>query len=78
MSDEFQQRSRDAIAKLSGSHYGNTAFENEKKSYPKAMIDFLAGNSEKAIAFLQAEDADAARNAHTLGIDFYSGFTLKG
>jgi hypothetical protein len=78
MSDEFQQRSRDAIVKLLGSHYGSTAFENEKKSYPKAMIDFLAGNSEKAIAFLQAEDADVDRNAHTLGIDFYSGFTLKG
>ncbi|WP_292843182.1 hypothetical protein [Nostoc sp. NMS8] len=35
------------------------------------MIDFLASNRAKAIAFLQSE-------AYTLGIDFYSGFTLKG
>jgi hypothetical protein len=37
MSTEFQQRSKDARAKLSGSNYGSTAFENEKKSYPKAI-----------------------------------------
>lgn len=42
------------------------------------MIDFLAGNQKKAISFLQSEDADAKSHAHTLGIDFYSGFTLKG
>ncbi len=74
----FQQRSKDIVASLAGSNYGNTAFENEKKSYPKAMIDFLAGNQQKALAFLQSEDADATSHTHTLGIDFYSGFTLKG
>ncbi|OUL23968.1 hypothetical protein BV378_20255 [Nostoc sp. RF31YmG] len=42
------------------------------------MIDFLRGNREKAIAFLQSEDADSSLNEHTLGFDFYSGFTLKG
>lgn len=42
------------------------------------MIDFLAGNQQKAISFLQSEDADAKSHVHTLGIDFYSGFTLKG
>jgi hypothetical protein len=78
MSAEFQARSQQAISKFAGSNYGSTAFENEKRSYPRAMMDFLAGNREKAIAFLQSEDADAQRNAHTLGIDFYSGFTLKG
>ncbi|MEH2031856.1 MAG: hypothetical protein V7K67_19750 [Nostoc sp.] len=77
MEAEFQQRSQAAITQLAGKHYGNTAFENEKRSYPRAMIDILAGNREQAIAFLQSEDADADRNAHTLGIDFYSGFTLK-
>jgi len=77
MQAEFQQRSQKAITQLAGKHYGSTAFENEKRSYPRAMIDILAGNREKAIAFLQSEDADADRNAHTLGIDFYSGFTLK-
>jgi hypothetical protein len=75
---EFQQRSKEVISRLAGSNYGNTSQENEKKSYPRAMIDFLAGNREKAIAFLQSEDADAKSHAHTLGIDFYSGFTLKG
>ena len=76
MEGEFQLRSKDVVTKLAGSNYGTTAFEGEKKSYPLAMIDFIAGNREKAIAFLQSEDADADRNAHTLGIDFYSGFTL--
>ncbi|MBD2776285.1 hypothetical protein [Iningainema tapete] len=78
MEAKFQQRSKQVITKLAGSNYGSTSFESEKKSYPKAMIDFLAGNREKAIAFLQSEDADAQSHAHTLGIDFYSSFTLKG
>ncbi|MDF5728416.1 MAG: hypothetical protein PUP92_10345 [Rhizonema sp. PD38] len=78
MEAEFQQHSKEVITKIAGSNYGNTSQENEKKSYPKAMIDFLAGNREKAIAFLQSEDADASSHAHTLGIDFYSGFTLTG
>ncbi|MDZ8104691.1 MAG: hypothetical protein RM338_03585 [Nostoc sp. DedQUE12a] len=78
MTAEFRARSQQAIKKFAGSNYGSTAFENEKRSYPRAMMDFLAGNREKAAAFLQSEDADADRNAHTLGIDFYSGFTLKG
>jgi hypothetical protein len=78
MEADFQQCSKDVIAKLAGSKYGTTAFESEKKSYPKAMIGFLAGNREKAMSFLESEDADAQNHAHTLGIDFYSGFTLKG
>ncbi|WP_460203354.1 hypothetical protein [Scytonema sp. NUACC21] len=78
MEKEFQLRSKQVLTKLSGSNYGTTSFESEKKSYPKAMIDFLAGNREKAISFLQSEDADTKSHAHTLGIDFYSGFTLKG
>ncbi len=78
MEAEFQQRAKKVIAQLAGKKYGTTAFESEKRSYPKAMIDFLGGNREKSIAFLQAEDADAKSHAHTLGIDFYSSFTLKG
>jgi hypothetical protein len=77
MESEFQQRSKEVVTKLAGSNYGTTAFESEKKSYPKAMIDFLAGDKQKAISFLQAEDADAQSHSHTLGIDFYSSFTLK-
>ncbi|GAA6620195.1 hypothetical protein NUACC26_060110 [Scytonema sp. NUACC26] len=78
MEKEFQLRSQAALTKLTDSKYGTTSFESEKRSYPKAMIDFLAGNREKAISFLQSEDADSKSHAHTLGIDFYSGFTLKG
>ena len=73
----FQQRAKRVIAQAS-TKYGTTSFESEKRSYPKAMIDFLAGNRENSIAFLQAEDADAKSHSHTLGIDFYSSFTLKG
>lgn len=78
MEAEFQQRAKRIITKLSGKNYGTTSFESEKRSYPRAMIDFLGGNREKSIAFLQAEDADAKSHNHTLGIDFYSSFTLKG
>ncbi|MUG98406.1 hypothetical protein F7734_41335 [Scytonema sp. UIC 10036] len=78
MERDFQLRSKEALTKLTDSKYGTTSFESEKRSYPKAMIGFLAGNREQAIAFLQSEDADAKSHAHTLGIDFYSGFTLKG
>lgn len=78
MEAEFQQRAKQVITKFAGKKYGTTSFESEKRSYPKAMIDFLAGNRDKAIAFLEAEDADAKSHPHTLGIDFYSSFTLKG
>ncbi|MCJ8280331.1 MAG: hypothetical protein MJK14_10595, partial [Rivularia sp. ALOHA_DT_140] len=78
MEAEFQQRAKRIVTKLAGKKYGTTAFESEKRSYPRAMIDFLGGNREKSIAFLQSEDADAKSHPHTLGIDFYSSFTLKG
>ncbi len=58
--------------------YGNGYGENEKGSYPKAMLDFLAGNQEKAIAFLQQEDPQAKEHQQTEGIDYYYCFTLKG
>ncbi len=78
MEESFQQRAKRVIAQLADKKYGTTSFESEKRSYPKAMIDFLAGNREKSINFLQSEDADAKSHTHTLGIDFYSSFTLKG
>ncbi|MEL4895895.1 hypothetical protein [Crocosphaera sp. Alani8] len=58
--------------------YGNGYGENEKRSYPKAMLDFLAGNEKKAIAFLEQEDPQAKQHQHTNGIDYYYCFTLKG
>jgi hypothetical protein len=76
---EFQQRSETVIRHFAKSQgYGSGYGENEKSSYPKAMFDFLAGNRQGAIAFLQAEDPQADKHQHTKGIDFYYCFTLKG
>ncbi len=75
---EFWERANTSIQAYDGQGYGGTFFENEKRSYPIAMMDFLAGNQENALEFLQAEDADAKRwHAHTEGIDLFPSFTLK-
>ncbi len=75
---EFQERSLEFLEKFpSPKSYGSTAFEYEKNSYPRAFIDFFRGNRDKAIAFLESEDARADEHQNTLGIDLYSGFTLK-
>ncbi|MGK7940758.1 MAG: hypothetical protein AB4062_11545 [Crocosphaera sp.] len=76
---EFQERSSQIIDFYANpERYGSAWTENEKRSYPKAMFDFLAGNEEKAIAFLQKEDPEANKHQHTNGIDYYYSFTLKG
>ena len=79
---EFQARAAAAIQFFNTGgkgRYGTTYFESEKSSYPRAMFDLLAGHRPQALAFLQAEDADARRwHTHTLGIDLYACFTLKG
>ncbi|MDZ7959899.1 MAG: hypothetical protein RMY34_18785 [Aulosira sp. DedQUE10] len=49
---EWRQHSQAAIKFFAGKNYYSTAFENEKRSYPRTMIDFLAGNEKRAIAFL--------------------------
>ncbi len=75
---EFWTRANVSIDAYEGKGYGGTFFENEKRSYPIAMMDFLAGNRENALKFLQAEDADAKRwHGHTEGIDLFPSFTLK-
>ena len=58
--------------------YTNTFFENEKRSYPAGMFAILAGNEKAGLDVLQADDADAGDNKHTLGIDLFPAFTLKG
>ncbi len=74
----FDERAKHAISLFAGKGYGGTYFENEKRSYAIAMMDYLAGNRKKAIDFLQGEDADAKSwNKHTLGIDYFPSFTLK-
>jgi hypothetical protein len=76
---EFQSRSQAVIRHFANPRaYGNGYGENEKRSYPMAMLDWLAGNRKRAIAFLQAEDPQAQDHAHTAGIDYYFSFTLKG
>ncbi|WP_199318291.1 hypothetical protein [Leptolyngbya sp. FACHB-541] len=78
LEEEFWQRANVAIEHYADEGYGNTSGENEKKSYPLAMFDFLAGNREEAISFLENDDADGSDHAHTEGIDYYFAFTLKG
>jgi hypothetical protein len=76
--EEFQKRAAYAIGQMAGKGYGGTYFENEKRAYAIAMMDFLAGNRKKAVDFLQGEDANAKEwNSHTLGIDLFPSFTLK-
>ncbi len=76
---KFQKRALEIINSYGAiKGYGNTYGENEKASYPKAMLNFLAGNEEQAIAFLQQEDSQAEEHEHTDGIDYYYCFTLKG
>ncbi|WP_245587491.1 hypothetical protein [Cylindrospermum stagnale] len=46
---EFKERSAEYLEKFPAGIYGSTAYEYEKQSYPRAMIDFLRGNKEEAI-----------------------------
>jgi hypothetical protein len=57
----------------------NTYFENEKRTYPAAMFAAVAGNEKVGLDILQSEDDQAnGDNKHTLGIDLFPAFTLKG
>jgi hypothetical protein len=78
LEEKFWERANAAIRYYAGENYGNTYQENEKKSYALSMFDFLAGNREQAIDFLQGDDAQQRDHAHTEGIDYYYAFTLKG
>jgi hypothetical protein len=76
----FAERS-DRVIKALGKPggYGNKYFENEKASYPNAMMGFLAGHREPALGYLQSEDVAAESwNTHTKGIDLFPSFTIKG
>lgn len=59
----------------------NTTLENEKGSYPATMCAYLAGDAAvraEALRLLQLPDADGGDHAHTMGIDWYWSFTIKG
>ncbi|MFM7353698.1 MAG: hypothetical protein ACKO1G_11785, partial [Microcystis aeruginosa] len=76
---EFQQRAKQVINHFAKAEsYGNLWGENEKKSYPMAIFDFLAGNRQKALDFLQQDDPQTQEQSHTDYIDYYFSFTLKG
>lgn len=82
MEAAFQARVRETLEhfkkKTQSGRYGNTFFENEKKSYGIAMLDFINGNQAPALKYLQSEDADAKNwNTVTDGIDFFPSFTIK-
>lgn len=63
-----------------GGVQGNRYAENEKRSYPSAMMHVLAGNVDTGMSFLQAGDQPQSGkdNINTEGIDLYWAFTLKG
>lgn len=77
--NEFWERANHIIRKTARKgNYGNTYFENEKRSYGWAMLSILGGYEEEGLKFLQEEDAQANTwNKHTKGIDFFPCFTLK-
>jgi hypothetical protein len=77
MEAEYWTRANAAIRFYAdGKPFGNTYFENEFLSYPKAMFEFLGGDRKKAVDFLTQPDHMSKDNAHTLGVDLYPAPTL--
>lgn len=76
----FQERAHRAITNLATGRLGGTTYgESEKDMYPRAMFHFLAGHRESALKVLQQADAQGGSDhRHTLGIDYYWCFTIKG
>ncbi|MBD3418559.1 MAG: hypothetical protein GF398_00430 [Chitinivibrionales bacterium] len=57
----------------------NTGADREKWSYPRLMASAIAGDRQKSLGLLQQEDREAqTHHRHTLGIDWYWCFTIKG
>ena len=76
----FQARVQHTLKHFATNRLGGTSYgESEKDMYPRAMLGFLNGRRAEALKVLQSEDAQAKQDhAHTLGIDYYWCFTLKG
>ena len=78
MEEAFVQRAQAVVKQTaSAGRYGNTFFENEKRSYALAMLSLLGGHDEPALKFLQEKDNPGHWSTHTEGVDFYACFTLK-
>ncbi len=84
--NEFIKRYNAVIeAQGSNTSYGGRFFEQEKRSYPRAMLSYIWGvannnsNSiEQAKNFLQADDiGDNSLSFLTQGVDYFPSFTLK-
>ncbi len=56
----------------------NTWGENEKSGYPHMMWAYLLGRKDQALKAFHASDYQKQDHAHTLGVDLYWCFTLKG
>ncbi|MDP6357835.1 MAG: hypothetical protein QF473_22155 [Planctomycetota bacterium] len=79
MEQDFLKRVDAHIRTYKGKSENRTTGEHEKGAYPNTMYSFLAGDYDVALEALQAEDIQAkSDHAHTLGIDLYWCFTLKG
>lgn len=81
LSEEDEQAIQERIGEClkaygTSGKYGNTYFENEKQSYPNAFIDFVNGNREPALKFLQSDDVDGW-NKQTMMVDWFPCFTIR-
>jgi hypothetical protein len=76
----FQARVQHTVKHFATNRLGGTSYgESEKDMYPRAMLGLLNGRRAEALKVLQSEDAQAKEDhQHTLGIDYYWCFTLKG
>lgn len=77
--DAFAARAGHALEYWSKQSLGfNTWGENEKAGYPQMMWAYLLGEKERAVKAFEEDDAQRADHRHTMGVDFYWCFTLKG
>jgi len=56
----------------------NSWGENEKAGYPQMMWAFLLGEKDRAVKAFEQDDVQREDHRHTMGVDFYWCFTLKG
>lgn len=77
---QFRKRGRHSLEVIGAQKAGGGTYgENEKNYYPRLMVQMLSGDRAAALKGLQAADAGAREDMqHTLGIDYYWCFTLKG
>lgn len=77
--ERFIRQSNRFLELARSSSYGlNTYFENEKRWFGYAMMQFLATGQEKPLKDLQTQDHQHAEwHRETRGIDWYAAFTIK-